>query len=245
MCVWGSVASSMAKKQLTVQEVQEEHTYKARVFALSFRKEEPAINKNNYCSDYSKAIKSIFIASFASGVMAGAVYASQNINMKQKQHSDFSYQASPSSSASLENLNQERNLSRKGTITTQKKNTEGKADYVKKAIVSEAVNIRNALNWQSITAKAPIRFSLLKPEYPPDYYDNIPARAYNDQIQTASMELFPLPMNVQNATVAYLTYVVRHKAFKLYSEQSPSGRLAITLSKGNHGALGFYFSLTF
>ena len=134
---------------------------------------------------------------------------------------------------------------RLGTNAVSVKNTNWKSRYVLQMLAEEKSYPEAASQSDAkLSPKSTIRFSILKPDNPPNYYGSISGYGYPG-LSAANASLFPLPMNVQNATVAYFTYVIKHKGFKLYSEQSSSGQLAITLSKGNHDALGVYFSLNF
>lgn len=89
-----------------------------------------------------------------------------------------------------------------------------------------------------------LRFSISRTEFNPNHYGEMRKKPYGVNIGNG-LGFMPLPMDMQNATIAYLTYVVKHKQFGLYSRDVTSGKMAITLGKGNHGEIGLVFSLTF
>jgi len=210
------------------------------------RKEADSIAKmTNVCGKASEIAKEIMLAMAVSGIMINAAYAGQSPNAKEKHTSQYAKTTIRSDMLAMVEDKPKGTAYQLGPNNISVKNTDGKSHYVLKLPILEKWYAYPAPNSDAkLSTKDMIKFSILKPGNPPDYYENISRYRYPG-LPSANMAVFPLPMNVQNATVAYFTYVIKHKGFKLYSEQSSSGQLAITLSKGNHGAAGVYFSLTF
>jgi hypothetical protein len=233
----------MANKQLKDNGAS---VHTSGTFTSILRKEADSVSKiTNICGKASEIAKEIMLAVTVSGIMINTAYAGQFPNAKEKHSSDYAKNTTHSNMLAMVEAKPKAAAYRLGTNAVSVKNTHWKSRYVLQMLAEEKSYPEAAFQSDAkLSPKSTIRFSILKPDNPPNYYGNISGYGYSG-LSAANANLFPLPMNVQNATVAYFTYVIKHKGFKLYSEQSPSGQLAITLSKGNHGALGVYFSLNF
>ncbi|MCL5786836.1 MAG: hypothetical protein M1520_01380 [Candidatus Marsarchaeota archaeon] len=236
------MANYTANKQLNGHEA---HTHIMGALKSALRKESSPISKiNELCGKTSEIAKEVLLAMAVSGIMITPTYAGQNPGLKEKPAPDYHKNANLSKTLAMvvtkpqksEYLSETSNASIKGTDVTR-------IYKLQTLIPPKNYWYLNPQSTSKPSAIDEVKFSILRSDNPPNYYD-VPGFRY-EGLNDSSTNLFPLPMNVQDATVAYFTYVIKHKGFRLYSENSHSGQLAITLSKGNHGALGFYFSLTF
>ncbi len=237
------MANHMSNKQLKGNEA---HAHTLGALTSILRKEADSVSKmTDICMKASEMATEMLLAMAVSGILINAAYAGQNTNAKEKHGLQYAKNATSSNMLAMAEVKPKESPYQLGANDVPVKNTERKSHYVLRTLIPEK-NYADPAPRLDIKpgTKGPITFSILRPENPPDYYNNISEYRYHGQ-QFANMEISPLPMNVQNATIAYLTYVIKHKEFKLYSEQSSSGQLAVTLSKGNHDAVGVYFSLTF
>ena len=237
------MANYTANKQLKGHEA---HTHTVGTLKSVLRKEADSLSKiNELCGKASEIAQEVLLAMAVSGIMITAAYAGQNQASKENPRSDYNKNANTSKMLAMVEVKRKSSGYLPGTNNVSIKNTEGKRPYMLQMPILEKNYAYLAPQSASEpSAKGSVRFSILRADNPPNYYDNISRFRY-EGMDDSNIGLSPLPMNVRDATAAYFTYVIKHKGFKLYSEHSSSGQLAITMSKGNHGALGFYFSLTF
>ena len=237
------MANHMSNKQLNGNEA---HAHTLGTLTSILRKEADSVSKiTSICMKASEIATEMLLAMAVSGILINAAYAGQNTNAKEKHSLQYAKNATSSNMLAMVEVKPKGIAYPFVADSVPVKNTERKNHYVLQMFIPEKNYATPASQSDAKpSTKDLIRFSILKPDNPPDYYNSISGYRYHGQ-QVAYMEMSPLPMNVQDATAAYFTYVIKHKGFKLYSEQSSSGQLAVTLSKGNHGAVGVYFSLTF